>query len=76
MLLINYADDAQFIHTGDVNDLGTLIMRAENTLNKAQRYFDENGLLINAGKTQCIFIGSRQNIAKLPANITINFNGT
>ena len=32
--------------------------------------------MINASKTQCIFIGSRQLISQIPGNITINFDGT
>ncbi len=32
--------------------------------------------MINPSKTQCIFIGSRQLIAQIPDNISIDFHGT
>lgn len=42
---------------------------------KVKRYFDINGLKVNPKKTQVIFFGSRQNIAKIPADLRINFDG-
>ena len=35
-----------------------------------------NGLMMNANKTQCIFIGSRQLLSKIPSNITLHFSNT
>ena len=74
--LVQYADDSQFIHTGTVDRIDELIMDAELTLRNAKEYFDKNGLLVNASKTQIIFIGSRQNISKIPENIKIQFDGS
>ena len=44
-------------------------------MKKAKIYFDRNGLKVNPQKTQAIFIGSRQNIAKIPSDLRINFDG-
>ena len=74
--LVQYADDSQLIHTGTVDKIDELIKDAELTLRNAKKYFDKNGLLINASKTQMIFIGSRQNISRIPENLKIQFDGT
>ena len=74
-LVVQFADDTQFAHTGSVNNINELKLRAENTLRTAKKYFDRNGLLVNPKKTQCIFIGSRRNIGNIPENLTINCEG-
>ena len=74
-LLVQYADDCQFLIKGKVENLNAIVDKAEGTLVKAKRYFDENGLLLNAKKTQCIFIGSRNNISKIPDDLRITFDG-
>ena len=73
-LLVQYADDGQFIHSGTIDTLPELIRNVEKTLALAKIYFDKNGLLVNAKKTQCIFIGNRQLIARIPDNTTINYD--
>lgn len=75
-MMVQYADDCQFLLEGKVENLNDMITRAEDVLTKAKSYFDNNGLLINPRKTQCLFVGSRQNIASLPDNLYINFDGT
>ena len=74
-LLIQYADDSQFLHAASVNNLNELIGKAKQTLTEAKQYFEINGLKLNPQKTQCIFIGSRQNIAKIPIDTMIEFQG-
>jgi len=74
-LLIQYADDSQFLHAASVNNLNELIGKTKQTLTEAKKYFDMNGLKLNPQKTQCIFIGSRQNIAKIPTDTVIDFQG-
>ncbi len=59
-LIIQYADDTQFVHTGRIDMLQDLVQRSEETLLKAKPYFKSNGLLLNANKTQCMFVGSRR----------------
>ena len=73
--IVQYADDCQFILKGKVEDLNKIVKNAENTLIKAKDYFDENGLLINAKKTQCMCVGSRHSIAKIPDHLRISFDG-
>jgi len=74
-LLVQYADDSQFLHSDSVNNLNTLIRNTQHTLTQAKLYFDTNGLKLNPHKTQCIFIGSRQNIARIPNDTIIEFEG-
>lgn len=74
--IIQYADDTQFVHTGTVDALPHLLTAAQTTLSLAKAYFNKNGLLLNDNKTQCIFIGSRPLVKKIPSNTTINFDNT
>ena len=72
-LLVQYADDTQFLHSGNINNLNTLITKSEETFENAKKYFQKNGLLLSTGKTKCIFIGTRQLISQIPNDITIQF---
>ncbi len=54
-----YADDRQFLRTGSIDNIGDLVHRGEETLAKAKKNFQINGLMLNSAKTQCMFIGSR-----------------
>ena len=74
--IAQFADDTQILHTGTVKEINLLIQDAENTLTQAKNYFNRNGLLVNPNKTQCIFIGSRQNIARIPEDIIIRFDNS
>ncbi len=74
--LTQYADDTQFLHSGTITELPTIISQAEQTLNKARKYFLRNYLKLNAKKTQCIFIGTHQLIPRIPENTTVNFHHT
>ena len=73
--LVQYADDCQLILKGKIDDLHEIVKKAEDTLTQTKQYFDANGLLMNANKTQCIFVGSRQNIAKIPDHLRISCDG-
>lgn len=75
-LLIQYADDTQFLISGSVNEIEDLVNRGENALRDAKKYFQINGLNVNEKKTQCIFIGSRQLISRIPPNVQIYFGET
>lgn len=74
-LLIQYADDTQFVLSDKICNLKRLILAAEEILMKAKKYFNENGLLLNINKTQCIFVGSRQYISRIPTDCIVNFDG-
>ena len=60
--------------TSAIDELPQLIRKVENAFSLAKNYFDENGLLINAKKTQIIFIGNRQLLARIPPDTTINYD--
>ncbi len=72
--LIQYADDTQFLYIDTINNLGDLIARTEETLKILKQYFVRNGLLLNSKKTQCIFIGNRQLLSRIPPNTCISFD--
>ena len=74
-ILIQYADDTQFLEADTVENLDGLISNTENALRNIELYFQTNGLLLNNKKTQCIFIGNRQLLALVPSDISINCNG-
>ena len=74
--MIQYADDTQIIISGRINEINDLVNRAQITLNDAKKYFQINGLNVNERKTQCIFIGSRQYISRIPPDIKIHFAET
>lgn len=74
-LVVQYDDDTQFLYTGNVRELDCLILKTEDTLTSIERYFLSNGLMLNASKTQCIFIGSRQLLSHVPSNTVIKIHG-
>ncbi len=74
-LLVQYADDTQFLHTNTVDNLNLLIGNTESTLLRLKGYFLRNGLLLNPAKTRCIFIGNRQLLSLVPPDTRISFDG-
>ncbi len=73
-IIVQYADDTQLLHTGNINNLQGLISDAQNTLTQTKKFFNRNGLLLNVKKKkkknpQCIFIGSRNYISSIPDGI-------
>ncbi len=74
-LLVQYADDTQFLHTNTVDNLNVLIGNTESTLLRLKSYFLRNCLLLNPAKTQCIFIGNRQLLSLVPPDTRISFDG-
>ncbi len=64
-LLVQYAEDTQFLQSGTISDINTLISRTENTVKEIRSYFLENGLKLN---TTCGFIGTRPLLAHVPDN--------
>lgn len=73
-MLVQYADDAQYLHSGKIDNLAEIIGRAERNLVEVNKYFSDNGLKMNANKTQFLFIGSRHCIRQLPDNVSIRVN--
>ncbi len=74
-LLIQYADDTQFVYTGTLGNIEDLLKRSEATLSKLKDYFHLNGLLLNANKAQCMFIGSRGHFTQIPGDGSIKVDG-
>ena len=74
--LIQFADDSQLVLSGSVDELEVLLQQGELALKEAKEYFQKNGLNVNEQKTQCMFIGSRQLISRIPDNIKIYFGET
>ena len=74
--LVQYADDTQIILSNSVENLPELIRKTEETLEKIKRYFNRNGLLLNMNKTQCMFIGSRNLLSRIPNDTVIHAGDT
>ena len=75
-LIIQYADDTQIIHTGNINNINDLVHRGEVALSQAKRYFHSHGLLLNTTKTQCMFVGSKGLISQIPPNTCLQVDNT
>ncbi len=69
-LLIQYADDTQFLHEGSIDELESLIHNTQITLKNVKNYFLRNG----SKKTQCIYIGNRQLLTPNPLNTDIKLD--
>lgn len=54
-----------FLHTDPVSNLNDLKRNTQLTLIEAKMCFGNKGLKLDPNKTQCIFMGSQQNIAKI-----------
>ncbi|KAF2349563.1 Reverse transcriptase domain [Trinorchestia longiramus] len=65
-----YADDVQIAMTGAETKLSLTKSNAEILLKYVKSWYDQNGLKLNASKTQCIIFGSKNTIKKLP-NLTL-----
>ena len=73
--MIQYADDTQFIHTGNIDDINDLISKSEETIKLAKTYFHRNGLMLNTKKTQCMFVGTRGLLSKIPPDTHLLVDG-
>ena len=74
-MVIQYADDTQFIQTGNINDIPGLMRTGEDSIKKVQLYFDKNVLMLNANKTQCMFVGARGLLSQIPPYTRMQVNG-
>ncbi len=79
--IIQYADDTQFFHSGPVHKFQEVICKTKKTLHDLKHYFLRNGSMLNAKKkkkkkkkTQCIYIGSRKLLSRIPSNTFLNFD--
>ena len=60
-----YADDTDLLFETSVDDVNETIAKANNVLKKVTTYCSDNFLMLNAGKTKFMFIGSRPALKKL-----------
>ncbi len=67
-LIIQYVDDTQFIISDKIENLQGLIKKTEDILKVVKSYFNKNDLLLNRKKTQCMFIGKRNLLSRIPSN--------
>ncbi|KAF2358883.1 Reverse transcriptase domain, partial [Trinorchestia longiramus] len=65
-----YADDIQIAMASVPAKLFQTQINAEILLKHVKSWYDQNGLNLNASKTQCIIFGSKNTIKKLP-NLTL-----
>ncbi len=49
-IIVQYADDTQLLHTGNINNLQGFINDVQNTLAQTKKFFNRNGLLLNVKK--------------------------
>ena len=72
--IIAYADDVQLYVSGPPRDLSRVIQTLEHSLAVVSNWYGNNGLKINAAKTQLIALGTRELTRRLPS-ISISFSG-
>ncbi len=70
-LVVKYADDKQLIHTGNIDNIDDLMCRSA-----AKDYFNVNRLLLKTKETQCMFVGSRGYIWRIPTNTCLKADGS
>ena len=70
--VVQYADDTQILLSGKKDSLPQLIATLEQVLDSLDTWFHSHGLKVNAGKTELILFGSRQNCRSLDP-ISIRF---
>ncbi len=58
-----------------VDDINDLILKSEEFVKLAKAYFHKNGLILNANRTQCMFIGTRGLLSKIPPNTHVKVDG-
>ena len=51
------------------------MQKTEDTLKLAKMYFNANGLMLNAKRTQCILIGTRKQLSLIPPNTHLMVDG-
>ncbi len=73
--LIQYVDDTQFLTADTIDNLNNFISKTEEAMRKIKLYIITNGLLLNPKETQCISIGNRQLLPRIPPETFINRDG-
>lgn len=69
-----YADDVQLLFEDKPENINQIKMNAEQALKNIKNWYGQNGLKVNADKTQCIFIGSKYSRKDIPNEFYIDFD--
>ena len=72
--VVQYADDSKIVVTGKKQDLADLVSLMETTLDTLFQWFCQNGMKVNAAKTQMLVLGTPGMLRSLPP-ITLTFCG-
>ncbi len=72
--VIQYADDTQITLSINIDNVKDLVQKLK-TLKLAKIYFNANGLMLNAKKLQCIFIGTRRLLSLIPPSTHLMVDG-
>ena len=75
-LLVQFADDAQLLHSGSIKRIDVLVSQMEATMAQINDYFSHNGLKLNSGKTQFLFVASQQYIDRIPDDLVIRMGSS
>jgi hypothetical protein len=73
---ISYADDIQLYASVKVDDIDTLLNKIQLCVNEISRWLTGSQLVFNAGKTELLICGTRQQLSKLPNDISITIDGS
>ncbi len=63
------------LHQGHLENVHEITNQAGTALKRPRLIFFLNDLMLNSGKTQCIFIGSRLMRSRIPENVVVQFDG-
>ena len=64
-VVVQYADDTQVLVSGKKSEIHKTISRMERALASLDRWFQANGLKVNAAKMQLMLLGSPQNLRSM-----------
>ena len=71
--LVRYADDTQIAVTGPRAQLLDMRTSLETILDILCTWFMQNGMMVNASKTEVIVCGDRRQLVKIQDPVTIRF---
>ena len=75
IITVRYADDSQIIITGPRKKLSEMQRALEKVLDIANTWFLQNGMMVNASKTELLLCGDRRQLAQISEPPEINFKG-
>ena len=70
-VVVQYADDTQVLVSGKKSEIHKAISRMERALALIDRWFQANGLKVNAAKAQLMLLGSPQNLRSMDIKVKL-----